>query len=268
MEPSSLAPGAQSDSRSPPACDGRRQRAPRCGGPRPAPARYPASEKVPWPERAPSMLTKMLRPRSSNVARPPATLPAPGRDVAGAMLRRRNTLRAGLACVRADAVCRGKTPGRGLDASTLPSTPTPHAERPLETAGSSRASMPSGRWWAPALRPGPPSVGGAMAEPALAGMASPAEAVRSCRATPAAAAVPGALLRHAGEPLAARDVRQAVVPGFADAGGATGQWLPPAHPAGVGDRRRLRHRCRRSRATGYRRAHGYVADVVASPEHL
>ena len=54
----------------------------------------------------------------------------------------------------------------------------------------------------------------AMVEPALAGMASPAEAVRSCRAaTPAAAAaVLGALLRHAGEPLAARAVLQAVVP--------------------------------------------------------
>src|SRR4051812_12415953 len=53
-----------------------------------------------------------------------------------------------------------------------------------------------------------------MVEPALAGMASPAEAVRSCRAaTPdAAAAVLGALLRHAGEPLAARAVLQAVVP--------------------------------------------------------
>ena len=54
----------------------------------------------------------------------------------------------------------------------------------------------------------------AMVEPALAGMASPAEAVRSCRAaTPvAAAAVLGALLRHAGEPLAARAVLQALVP--------------------------------------------------------
>jgi hypothetical protein len=54
----------------------------------------------------------------------------------------------------------------------------------------------------------------AMVEPALAGMASPAEAVRWCRAaTPsAAAAVLGALLRHAGEPLAARAVLQAVVP--------------------------------------------------------
>jgi hypothetical protein len=54
----------------------------------------------------------------------------------------------------------------------------------------------------------------AMVEPALVGMASPAEAVRSCRgATPAAAAaVLGALLRHAGEPLAARAVLQAVVP--------------------------------------------------------
>src|SRR5687768_3400645 len=54
----------------------------------------------------------------------------------------------------------------------------------------------------------------AMVEPALAGMASPAEAVRSCRdVTPAAAAaVLGALLRHAGEPLAARAVLQAVVP--------------------------------------------------------
>jgi hypothetical protein len=54
----------------------------------------------------------------------------------------------------------------------------------------------------------------AMVEPALAGMASPAEAVRSCRAaTPAAAAaILGALLRHAGEPLAARAVLQAVVP--------------------------------------------------------
>lgn len=51
-------------------------------------------------------------------------------------------------------------------------------------------------------------------EPALAAMASPAEAVRSCRAaTPAdAAAVLGALLRHAEEPLAARAVLQAVVP--------------------------------------------------------
>lgn len=54
----------------------------------------------------------------------------------------------------------------------------------------------------------------AMVEPALAGMASPAEAVRWCRAaTPdAAAAVLGALLRHAAEPLAARAVLQAVVP--------------------------------------------------------
>lgn len=54
----------------------------------------------------------------------------------------------------------------------------------------------------------------AMVEPALAGMASPAEAVRSCRAaTPAAAAaVLGALLRHAGDPLATRAVLQAVVP--------------------------------------------------------
>lgn len=54
----------------------------------------------------------------------------------------------------------------------------------------------------------------AMVEPALAGMASPADAVRSCRAaTPdAAAAVLGALLRNAGEPLAARAVLQAVVP--------------------------------------------------------
>ena len=53
-----------------------------------------------------------------------------------------------------------------------------------------------------------------MVEPALAGMASPAEAVRSCRAATlaAAAAVLGALLRHAGEPLAARAVLQAVVP--------------------------------------------------------
>ncbi|MGI8686703.1 MAG: hypothetical protein ACR2MO_16715 [Acidimicrobiales bacterium] len=54
----------------------------------------------------------------------------------------------------------------------------------------------------------------AKVEPALAGMASPAEAVRSCRAaTPTpAAAVLGALLRHADEPLAARAVLQAVVP--------------------------------------------------------
>ena len=52
----------------------------------------------------------------------------------------------------------------------------------------------------------------AMVEPALAGMASPAEAVRSCRAATPAAAALGALLRHAGEPLAARAVLQAVVP--------------------------------------------------------
>ena len=54
----------------------------------------------------------------------------------------------------------------------------------------------------------------AMVEPALAGVASPAEAVRSCRAAMpgAAAAMLGALLRHAGEPLAARSVLQAVVP--------------------------------------------------------
>lgn len=53
-----------------------------------------------------------------------------------------------------------------------------------------------------------------MVEPALAGMTSPADAVRSCRsAAPAVAAgVLGALLRHADEPLAARAVLQAVVP--------------------------------------------------------
>jgi hypothetical protein len=51
-------------------------------------------------------------------------------------------------------------------------------------------------------------------EPALADLASPAEAVRRCRSSSpaAAAAVLGALLRHAGEPLAARAVLQAVVP--------------------------------------------------------
>jgi hypothetical protein len=54
----------------------------------------------------------------------------------------------------------------------------------------------------------------AEAEPALADMASPADAVRRCRSLPpvAAAAVLGALLRQAGEPLGARAVLQAVVP--------------------------------------------------------
>jgi hypothetical protein len=51
-------------------------------------------------------------------------------------------------------------------------------------------------------------------EPALAEVASPAEAVRRCRSSaPAeAAALLGALLRQAGDPLAARAVLQAVVP--------------------------------------------------------
>jgi hypothetical protein len=70
-----------------------------------------------------------------------------------------------------------------------------------EVVGASAAARAAfGRW--------------AMVEPALAGMASPAEAVASCRSTtPAGAAVVlGALLRLAGEPLAARAVLQAVVP--------------------------------------------------------
>jgi hypothetical protein len=51
-------------------------------------------------------------------------------------------------------------------------------------------------------------------EPALADLASPADAVRRCWSSrpPAAAAVLGALLRQAGDPLAARAVLQAVVP--------------------------------------------------------
>jgi len=54
----------------------------------------------------------------------------------------------------------------------------------------------------------------ALVEPALAAMTSPADAVASCRsaAPAAAAAVLGALLRHADEALAARAVLQAVVP--------------------------------------------------------
>nr|MDQ6947997.1 hypothetical protein [Actinomycetota bacterium] len=54
----------------------------------------------------------------------------------------------------------------------------------------------------------------AKAEPALAGMTSPADAVASCRkgAPVANAEVLGALLRHADEPLGARAVLQAVVP--------------------------------------------------------
>lgn len=52
----------------------------------------------------------------------------------------------------------------------------------------------------------------ALVEPALTGMTSPADAVRSCRSGAPAAPVLGALLRHADEPLAARAVLQAVVP--------------------------------------------------------
>ena len=79
--------------------------------------------------------------------------------------------------------------------------------------------------------------GWAMVEPALAGMASPVEAVRSCRAaTPAAAAaaVLGALLRHAGEPLAARAVLQAVVPALRTLAAPRRRGLPPAHPTRPG----------------------------------
>ncbi len=130
------------------------------------------------------------------------------------MLRRRNMLLAGLARVRGDAVWPWKKSWpRGSRVNVA-----------VNTVPSCCAAMGDGRLfealdaeWA-VVGASPPARAAlerwAMAEAALAGMSSPAEAVRSCRAAMpgAAAAVLGALLRHAGEPLAARSVLQALVP--------------------------------------------------------
>src|SRR4051794_40286855 len=113
------------------------------------------------------------------------------------MLRRRNMLRAGLARVRGDAVWpwkRSWPPGSRVNVA-------------VNTDSSCCAAMGDGRlfealdaeWAVMGASPRARTAfeGWAMVEPALAGMASPAEAVRSCRAaTPdAAAAVLRALLR-------------------------------------------------------------------------
>ena len=73
--------------------------------------------------------------------------------------------------------------------------------------------MRSGRWWAPALTPGPRSGGGPWWNPPWPGWhRRPRPCARAGRDALRRRAVLGALLRHAGEPLAARAVLQAVVP--------------------------------------------------------
>ena len=178
-------------------------------------ARSPLESPGVTQEVRPKVLVRALLRRMVQRRSPwPATLPGREDTLPAAMLRPRNMLRAGLARIRGDAVWPWrKSWPRGSPVNVA-----------VNTDSSCCAAMGDGRLfealdaeWAvvgasPAARAA--FERWAMVEPALAGMASPAEAVRSCRAaTPAAAAaVLGALLRHAGEPLAARAVLQAVVP--------------------------------------------------------